>query len=398
MKKLLSLLVCVLMCVGACAAEETGASTLTMEELTSFVADIRALAMDSTPFESEGNRLTEEGYEFRYDFGTVYADTPALSMDSEINAVVLSSTIAMGPREIQVGDGLDVVLNAFYQENENLLGSREAAVLYSVAMLPDSAQYGLVSRDGQRVQTVQYALHELSTTGGEGYTDAGVLFTFSDNAVSAIRVYGLNARATQAQVEMALTQVENLALEQGYALVPSSWVGSELAAFGGEDLQFSGLDFMSLTPDTAATVLGEAFEDVWVEDGENGFIRSIGYADCEIAFRYDANRENPEVYMLTIASEAIEGPRAARVGDTFHQVYNRFRNGEGTYDGSTRELLYGDEAEGTYGVVDYADTGDATMRFGLVLEDGVKVALHMDFEMARTGMLTLTQMMLYIAE
>ena len=117
---------------------------------------------------------TEDGYAFEYSFGTIYADSPAMSIDTQLLSIVLTSAEEQGPRDIQVGDELSIVLEANYSENPSLCGSRESAVLYVLDLLPESMRWGEVKRDGQRVQTVEYAVHERVETDGEGYTDTGV--------------------------------------------------------------------------------------------------------------------------------------------------------------------------------------------------------------------------------
>ena len=103
------------------------------------------------------------------------------------------------------------------------------------------------------------------------------------------------------------------------------------------------------------------------------------------------DKANPAVYMLMLVADGIEGPRAVRIGDTFPQVFNRFRNGEGEFDGVSRETLYGDEATGEFGAAEYGMDASATLRYGLVLEDGRHVVLHMTF----TDMV-LSEVMLYM--
>ena len=247
-----------------------------------------------------------------------------------------------------------------------------------------------MKRDGQRVQTVEYAVHERVETDGEGYTDTGVIFTMEDNIVSAIRVYGLSARTTEAEISTVRDNLRFDALFDDYVQVPSSYNGAELPMFDGTDLQFSGIDFMSLTPESAADVLGDVIDDVWVENGTDGYVRTMTFAACDITFLYDAQKQNPQVEMLLIAADGMEGPRASRIGDTFAQVYNRFRNDNTAIDENDTEHLYGDEESGQYGVVEYTVDG-TVMRFGLVLDDGVRVVLRLEFTAS-----VLSEIMVYI--
>ena len=370
MKRMFCLLLTVLMgvsCIFASAedAQDNSADALTLAELQAFAARMQTLAMASTPLNDPADAKTEDGYAFEYSFGTIYADSPAMSIDTQLLSIVLTSAEEQGPRDIQVGDELSIVLEANYSENPSLRGSRESAVLYVLDLLPESMRWGEVKRDGQRVQTVEYAVHERVETDGEGYTDTGVIFTMEDNIVSAIRVYGLSARTTEAEISTVRDNLRFDALFDDYVQVPSSYNGADLPMFDGTDLQFSGIDFMSLTPESAADVLGDVIDDVWVE-------------------------QNPQVEMLLIAADGMEGPRASRIGDTFAQVYNRFRNDNTAIDENDTEHLYGDEESGQYGVVEYTVDG-TVMRFGLVLDDGVRVVLRLEFTAS-----VLSEIMVYI--
>lgn len=395
MKRMFCLLLTVLMgvsCIFASAedAQDNSADALTLAELQAFAARMQTLAMASTPLNDPADVKTEDGYAFEYSFGTIYADSPAMSIDTQLLSIVLTSAEEQGPRDIQVGDELSIVLEANYSENPSLRGSRESAVLYVLDLLPESMRWGEVKRDGQRVQTVEYAVHERVETDGEGYTDTGVIFTMEDNIVSAIRVYGLSARTTEAEISTVRDNLRFDALFDDYVQVPSSYNGADLPMFDGTDLQFSGIDFMSLTPESAADVLGDVIDDVWVENGTDGYVRTMTFAACDITFLYDAQKQNPQVEMLLIAADGMEGPRASRIGDTFAQVYNRFRNDNTAIDENDTEHLYGDEESGQYGVVEYTVDG-TVMRFGLVLDDGVRVVLRLEFTAS-----VLSEIMVYI--
>lgn len=392
MKNLLALLLAVLLLPIAAVAEETEADTLLLSELTEWAERYHARAMDATPLNDPAKSQTGEGYEFIYEFATLYADKPVMKADTVVYAVVVTSPEEEGPRGVKVDEPLSAVLAAFYNENPDLRGSRENAVLYMIDLLPESLQWAEVQRDGQRVQTVQYAVHEQLSTGGEGYTDAGLIFTLQDGYVSAIRAYGLNSRISFDQAYELRGQMIAAAQADDYVQVPMSYDGASLDKFGGADLVLSGMDFTDLTPDYVTMRLGEAMSDEWMED-ENASIRTMTFADCEFTFTCDKEGKNPQIYMLLITSEGMDGPRAVRVGDTFPEVFNRFRNGEGEFDGVSREVLYGSEASGEFGVADYGSDASVTLRYGLVLEDGSRVVLHMTF----TEMV-LTEIMMYMVQ
>ena len=390
MKKLICMLMCVALLPVCALAEDSAAEALTLQELSNWASAYIAQALTAEPLNVPADNLTSEGYEFEYGFGALYADTPDLGVDSVVSSVVVTSMEAAALRDVNVGADLYAVLDAYYNENPELLGSYESAVLYTLDNLPESAGWAKVNRDGQRVQTVQYAVHELLPSGGEGYADAGVIYTMAENRVSAVRVYGLNSRITLDTVNDVMYSAMLDALVKDYALVPFSYDGSELTALGEEDMVFSGMSFLTMTAEDAVALLGEPASDDWLENGEDGFIRVQTFPQAEITWLYDQNKANGRIYMLQIAADGLEGPRAVRCGDTFSSVYNRFRNGEGVYQEDGTEVLYGQEDEGAFGHVSYGNDASALLRYGFTAQDGRKVVLRMSF-----SVMALTEIMLY---
>ena len=389
LKKMLCVLLCVLM-MPVALAEESTAPVLTLAELESWAESYVARARTATPINAGASSYTPDGYEYIYDFATIYGDTPELSTDTVIHAVVVTSVEESGPRGVRVGDNLSAVINAYYNENTDLLGTKETAILYTADMLPESAQWGQVLRDGQRVQTVQYGLHEQCATGGEGYTDMGVIFTMVDNWVSAIRVYGLSNRIDLEMVNNVMYTMMMDSLEDEYAQVSFSYDGSSLKKFQAEDLFFSGMDFVNLTPEDAVALFGEAIIDEWQEDGDAGYMRVQTYHDFELVYLYNKERTEGRVYMLAITGDGIEGPRAVRIGDEFADVYNRFRNGEGEYQEDGSEMMYGVENEGDFAKATYGADASATALYSFLLGDGRRVTLQLFFDIMECSQILLS--------
>ena len=390
MKKMLCLLLCALLLPLGVLAEDSAAAALSYQELVAWAEEYIDRAMTAEPLNDPAASFTADGYEFIYDFATLYADSPILSADSSISAVVIT-TEENTPRGVAIGSGMTAVLEAYYSENPDLTGSYESAVLYAVDTLPEAAQWGKVNRDGQRVQTIQYAVHEQLATGGEGYTNAGVIYTMAENRVSAVRVYGLDSRITLDEVNDVMYSVMLDSLRDEYAQVPFSYNGAELTVFAQEDMVFSGMDFLALTAEDAVKLLGQPVDDTWVDNGADGYIRVMTFADCELTFLYDPQKTQGRVYMLLISADGLEGPRAVRCGDTFSSVYNRFRFGEGKYQEDDTEVLYGVENQGSFGHAAYGiSDASATLRYGFTAQDGRRVVLQMSFTV-----MELTEIMLY---
>lgn len=392
MKKCVALFLALMMVLSlTTAVAESDADALDYDELMNWAEGFKTRALAAgAPLNdpTEEAAYTEDGYAFVYDFATLYMDRPEMTADSVLQAVVVYSPEEQGPRGTGVDQLSSEVLNAFYNENDDLQGDSSFAALYVSDTMPAGALWGWVQRDGQRIETIQYAVHEQLSSGGDGYTDCGLVYTLSDNLVAAIRAYGLNETISADEVRSNLDAVQEVSEKTEYAQVPTSINGSELEMFDRDDLIFSGLDFLSLTPEEAEARLGAAQEDDWMED-EGAYLRSMEFASCTMTFSYDAQKQNPVLEMLSIDMDGLEGPRCVRIGDTLSSVISRFRNGEGDYDGVSREVLYGDGENAPYGLAEYGDDATAGLWYAAKLEDGRTVVLSMSFEQMYLSDITL---------
>lgn len=370
-------------------AEDNGAGALTWEELEAWAASYKARAMESQPLNdpTEEAAFSEDGYAFIYEFAMLYMDRPEMTEDAVIRSIVVTDPEEVAPHGTRVDYLASEVMNAYYNENPALDGDSSFAALYLADTMPDEALWGWVQRDGQRLMTIQYAVHEQPATGGEGYTDAGLIYTIQDNLVAAIRAYGLDARVTEAEVLDTLAEVQQVATTTGYAQVPTSYVGTDLEVFNRDDLIFAGVDFLALTPEEAEDVFGAAREDHWMDD-EGAYLRTMEFASCSMTFMYDAKKQNPVLEVMTIDMDGMEGPRAVRIGDTFSSVLCRFRYGEGEFDGFT-EALYGTMDAAPYGMAEYGDDASATLYYAMKADNGRTIQLYMPFEQMFLSEITL---------
>lgn len=360
-------------------AEESAAGSLELEELKEWAASYKERAMATQPLNdpTAEDALSEDGYAFIYEFATLYMDRPEMTEDSVLKNLVITDPAEVGPRSTAVDMFTDEVLAAFYSENPTLDGSRSFAVLYMSDSLPQEGVWAWVQRDGQRVMSIQYAIHQQRATGGEGYTDTGLIYTIQSDLVSAIRAYGLDEYSTLEEVQDNLAAVRQVMAETGYTRVPVSYIGTDLEAFGESDLAFSGVDFLAMTPEDAEDVLGDCLEDHWMADDNGEYIRMIEFVGCDVTFIYDAGKQNPHVDSMAITTDSMEGPRCVRIGDTFASVLNRFRYGEGQYE-DLHETLYGDPETATYGVAEYGADASVTLTYSFET-NAQQVVLHMDF-------------------
>lgn len=382
-----------LLALGGCALaqEESQQTALMAGELKEWAKEYLERAMEgellNDPTAPEAK--SEDGYAFIYDFATLYLDGPELDQDSQMNAVVITTDNGADPRGIKVDDSLDALLNAYYSENPTLVGDENFAALYISDMMPETALWAWVQRDGQRVTQVQYAVHDQIASGGSGYTDCGLSFTIQDGFVAAIRAYGLSAQITKEQVEDNLDEVNQVMGYASYFQYPASMLGTDLEPFQQSDLVFSGLDFLHMTPDQTEELMGSVEYEDWMEDGGN-FLQTITAENGAVTFLLNGSKEPLYVDTLNINGPGMEGPRGVRVGDSLSSVIMRFRHSEGEYDGGSREVLYGDGETAPFGTAEYGNDASATLRYALSLDNGQTVTLYLEFQWNQ-----LTEIMLY---
>ena len=389
-RKLMALLMTAALLAAAvpALAADSGSDPLNLDEMRAWSDELLALADASELLNDPAEEpVTEDGYAFLYDFGTLYFSAPTRGEGSELMGAVVYDENVPGPRGVNTLYTLTQLLGSFYSENEALDGSRTEALIYLGGEIPGGAWWATLQRDGQWVDTVQYAVHELMEEGQ--YTDTGLVFTLQQNTVVAIRAYGLDALISGEEVLDLMEEAEAVGLETGYAMVPVSDNGADLTVFGPEDLFFAGIDFLSCTPGEALEALGEPVFDDRIED-EGASLRVLGFDDCELVFR-TADGGAEELLSFTITGGDLEGPRALRISDGIAQAMRRFRFGEGAVDGGT-EILYGTPGEGDWGTAEYGDDASATVRYAFALADGRQAVLMVTFEM-----LELTEITVYIA-
>ncbi len=363
-------------------ASETDMGGLTLKELNDWVAQILSQARAAEPLVSGAQAVwTEDGYEVVYDFATLYLDTPVLTDLSVLNAVTVTEYGVGCPRGIGISDTQQMLLSAYANENLALLGSPDFAVLYLSDSLPEEVLLSRAQRDGQQLQTVQYTVHERLSVNEDMYTDCGLLYSINNGYITAVRAYGLSVSITQAEAAQRVAEAAEVLKDQSYFAYPQSSVGTDLDPFEREDLLFSGLDFLGLSPETAIEALGAYETESWLQDDNGEWLRILQWPAAEITFVYSKDKTFRRVDTLAVSRRGLEGPRGVQVGDTLSSVLMRFRHSEGEFEGSATEVLYGDGQTPPYGLAEY-DAATSTLRYAFSVEGGgdVKtVTLHMIF-------------------
>ena len=119
-----------------------------------------------------------------------------------------------------------------------------------------------------------------------------------------------------------------------------------------------------LQPDPEDRDFGPLAEDVLIPNDEDGWLRVVSNADYSATFTCDADGSNAKISFLELVSDAVEGPRGVRLGDSVSMDLNRFRNGDGEIsDDALYEMLYGTEGAAPWGKAFYLDGDGMTCNF-----------------------------------
>ncbi len=327
---------------------------LTVQEISDWAMRLMTQLNAANPQgPKEQPALTEDGYALVYGDVTLYLNTPALNEESELNAIVVTGYEVECPRDVGISDTQQQLLAAYANENPTLLGSHDFAVLYLSDSLPEEALWGRVQRDGQRIQAVQYAVHELVPDTQDQYTDTGLIYSLENGYVTAVRAYGLSVVIEKEQAAKTVEEVAVQQRDESYFAYVQSSEGTDIDVFERDDLYFTGIDYLSLTPQMAVDTLGAYETETWLEDDGGDWLRILQWPAAEITFAYDKDKVFQRVDTFALSQRGLEGPRAIMVGDSLSSVIMRFRHSEGEFDGSATEVLYGDLETPPFGLAEY---------------------------------------------
>lgn len=345
MKKLFVLLLCCLMVLpNALATETEEIPAISLEEIELYNATLieKALA---------GNWDIQQGEDGLYtaitDAGDLTIPTDTLTQDAHIRNARLSVHQA-GPRGLQTGDSLDMIFQVYPNDNPALAGSYYEATLCIWDEQPE-VMLGYALRNGQRVTEVTYVVYNWQA---DGIVKSGVTFHLDQGYIQQINVFTAPELMTQEEVQADINDSALMQEINEYHAYPVSENGSVLDPFCREDLVFSGMDFLSITPDKAMAVLGSANVDEWNQDSDGSWLRLLQWDGVTLIAKYDENKKFAYVYSLSITNEEMEGPRGLRVGDYLDMVLFRFRHSEGSaIDNGV--ILYGDGENAPFGKITY---------------------------------------------
>ncbi len=378
MKKILCLLAVLSLCaIFPAAAEESSQQPVTAAELTALLESIRtqALASDLLNNPADESARCEDGTLFQYDTARIYADGTELTADTPVNTIVFLES--EGP--VFRGTGIDMLwrdlLAAYPQENEQLAGDWNTAVLYLKGSPKTGFQYGRVLRDGQRISSVEYG--ELLPE-GEAFRHVSITYSMINGMVTSIRVEGLNPAAGLADAARCEELFGELSAAQSldyYRQVQTSQNGLELTPFSEEDLSFDGYSYLTLQPSDLPGMPEQALIDN--EDGT--WLLRCDEESYQAVFLCDEHGENATILSFSLLDNTIEGPRSVRMDDLFSEDFCRFRNGENEMKDDLTELLYGTEDTVPRGTACY-DPDNMSLSYVTDTSAGLQVELILKYE------------------
>ncbi len=355
MKKLLAVLLSLVM-LSSLAPAMAESAHLTVDEMLSFCDAILSDALSQAPVSAES--YEDGGYIYQFEEYALYSPDSTLTADARITGVELNNVDALvaDMRGIAPGHTLDALLEVYPLDNENLQGTHGEVVLYMAGLLPGTVNAGRAVRSGSHMLVVE---HTVYTAEGENVEKCCMVYTLENNAVIAVQLLLDVQEMTLNEAQEELNQLSALQETSEYSV----YVSATPEALDREDLSFSGLDFLTVTPDSAAAQLGNPISDTWAQDGE-GFMRSMQWQDVQLVFGYDSQKANSQLILLQVYGENVEGPRNLHLGDSPESVTARF---ERTFNEGA--LLYGDGENAPYAKYETRNDGSVYILYAAKVED-----------------------------
>ena len=187
----------------------------------------------------------------------------------------------------------------------------------------------------------------------------------------------MNAKETPEDMAALYGELERLRNAASYARVPRNADGSKLEMFQESDLDFSALSYQTAVPE----IFGDNVEDMLIDNDDGTWLRRVDGDGFSAVFACDEKGGQAELISYTILSPDLEGPRGVRLGDLFHEDFQRFRNGEGeTDEAGTREVLYGREGQAPYALAEYGTGDEMVLRYITDTLSGTVVELLLRYE------------------
>ena len=393
MKKILSMIIALCMLAACGIAMAEGPDPLTAGELEAWANGLKAVALEDAPQNDPADEEseTEDGFLFQYSFAALYGDQTEMTADTRLLAAVVNDSgedeenpdggegVQSGPRGIELAMSPAEVIALFPNDNPEQAGDRTGAILYLREQADGGAVYGWLTRDGQRIRSITYGEF---VPQDDGFRLATLQCFFADSLLYEMRAECFDSEAdtpllTLEDRDDMIASLKALNGKDEYIAVKTSRDGMELKEFNADDLSFSGIRFVGMTPEDLP---GSPEEDM-IEDEDGTYILMLDEADYEAVFRCDnEDGANAQIVSFTIKGEGLEGPRSVRIGDMLHEDIQRFRFENNDTDGID-EVLYGDENSVNRGIAQYNVNGESSLRYITETEDGIQVVLLLRYAM-----------------
>lgn len=376
MKKLMTLILVLCMTTGLfCLAGAEDPEPVTAAELAAWAESLKKQALEGELLNdpTDENAEMEDGFMLVYPFATLYADSPEMNENTKIAMVSVEDADDIGFRGLLLTMMPAEAAALFPNDNPDMAGEREDALLYLTEEADGGVLYGWVYRDGQRIQSIEYG-HIAPVEGG--YRRSRLNLLFAENLLFAVTAEGLNSEAglllTEEDKDAITAEMAVMKDRNEYTAVKMSRTG-DAPEFTADDLIFAGIDFLAAQPEDMPGVP----EQEEIEDEEGSLLRVDG--DGYIAvFRVSADGTK-EIVSFSIEHDELEGPRGVRLGDTFQEDIKRFRMENRDSDGLT-EMLYGEEDGVPRGVAEFGGE-ENTLRYVTAAPDGRNVELLLRYTM-----------------
>ena len=373
-KKLLCLAAAFLLALCGSAFAEGEPQPATGEEMAGLLSSVLEKALSAKPVNDPAaeEARSEDGTRFQFENVSLYASGTEITPDTPVNVIQFTDSEGDVLRSTGIDTQWIDLLAAYPLDNPDLRGTREAAVLYLRKTENGGFTFGRVLRDGQRIRAAEYG--EVIPE-GDLYRTVSVTYSLQDGLVTSIRVDGINPEtapaADAARAAEAYAELETLLDTDEYRAVKTSRNGTELAAFGPEDLEWNGVRFTALQPET----LPGAPETELIDNEDGTWLLRCDGDGYEAVFLCGEGGSDPRILSYSILDEDAEGPRCVRLGDLFSDDYCRFRSEGNEPADSMTELLYGQAGTAPWGqaAYDYAG-GEVSLRY-VTEADGREVEL-----------------------
>ena len=384
MKRVFAVLL-VLSLAAACVPVAFGeAEALSRNELNAWRDQLLKDSIADNRYASES--MEDGAYSLTFDWYTLIADTQRLSSATRIMSVfyeMVPDEDEVTPADIRglrPGDTVEKLLAAWPNENESLAGTREEAVLYQTGGLPGQASAGVLKRNGQRAESVTYSLYQMTTN---GVSLSKVTYTLTAGIIDTITVEFDGELLTLADAQDEIAAILDVQATTEFSAFLSNGDSMEAEVFNSDDLLFSGIDFLSVTPDDLIALLGDDFAEEWAEDGDR-LIRVMEWQAMTAVFICEADKTPISVDNISMDEDLLTGPRGLIVGDTLDVILGRFCY-EATGTDGIHTWLYGDVTAGRYGVMDSEYPGQAEVHYVQTVDGKrVEMILYVTEGMLRT--------------